>query len=78
MKPNKEMIALAVEKLSIDETEAVKGCRKVEGIEGAYFFTAGGRGAGRLLVTENLESLWAASGISPSRQVEAFLRGRRN
>lgn len=78
MNPSKEMIAFAAKKLNISEECAERSWVPAHVIENAYFFTIGGRGAGRLLVNFDLESLWAASSVSPSKQIEAFSQGRRS
>lgn len=77
-KPNDSMIDLAATMLGISRDVALSAAKPVASIAGAFFFTRGTRGGGRLLVSENLETLFAASSVSPQEQVDAFLRGRRS
>lgn len=79
MQPTAAMIALAAERLSITEEQARAACCDAPGLPTACFFTAGtGRGAGRLLVTRDLETLAASSAISPAQHVAAFQQGVRS
>lgn len=77
-RPNDEMVNLAAARLGVSKDAAQSGAKPVAAIEGAFFFTRGTRGGGRLLVSENLETLFASSGIPPQEQVDAFMRGRRS
>lgn len=79
MNPTPEMIALAAERLHMTLDEARAACSDAPGMPDACLFTAGtGRGAGRLLVTRDLETLAAVSAISPAQQVAAFQDGMRS
>lgn len=79
MQPTAAMIALAVERLGTNEETARLTCHPAPGIEDACIFSdSTGRGARRLLVTRDLETLGAASGISPERHVAAFQSGLRS
>ena len=67
--PNDEMVGLAAARLGISKSAARSGAKPVAGIEGAFFFTRGTRGGGRLLVSESLETLFAASIVLSSAVV---------
>lgn len=79
MQPTTAMVKVAARRLNITEGQALASCVEAPGLPGAFFFSATtGRGGGRLLVTPDLETLAAASGISPARHVAAFQEGMRS
>ena len=77
-RPTDDMVRLAMDRLGIDEETANATATAVPGVDGAFFFSRGTRGGGRLLVDQGLESLFAASSVSSVQHVKAFQQGRRS
>ena len=79
MRPTDEMITLAAGRLSVDRATAGASWSDAPGLDDACIFTdGGGRGARQLLVTRELETLGATSGVSPARLVDMFRSGLRS
>lgn len=76
--PTPEMVQLAARRLRMTEEGARACARPIMGLEGTCLFSPPGRGAGRLIVSRELETLWAASTVSPAMQIGAFRCGFRS
>ena len=77
-KPSNAMVKLAANRLGMDEETTRSLAVPARGLDGAFFFSRGTRGGGRLLVSADLKTLFAASGVTPEEQVAAFKCGRRS
>ena len=78
MLATEQMITLAMERLGINRETALRTCTAVDGIPGAFFFSRGTRGGGRVLINSGYETLFASSAVSLEEHEKAFLAGRRN
>ena len=72
-----KLLELAASVLHVSAEEALKNCKKIDGMN-AYHFWQPFRGGISVIIDSNYEKLGATSSVSFERHLKAFLDGKRN